>query len=51
MEKPFEKTHQNIGEEHDDIQSRTPDEKEGCDLTRTVDVERVVQHNVMFLPF
>lgn len=51
MEKPFKKTHQNIGED-DDVQSRTPEEKEGRDLTRTVDVERVVQHNnVMFLPF
>lgn len=52
MEKPFKKTHQNTGEEDDDVQSRTQEEKEGRDLTRTVDMERVVQHDdVMFLPF
>lgn len=29
MHKPFKKTHQNIRKDEDDVQSRTPEEKEG----------------------
>lgn len=52
MDKPFKKTHQNISEDDDDVQSRTAEEKRGCGWVGRADVVRVVQHNkVVFMPF
>lgn len=56
MHKPFKKTHQNIREDEDDVQSRTPEEKgrfsSGTTWLKRVDEEREMQnYNVVFLPF
>lgn len=54
MHKPFKKTHQNIRKDEGDVQSKTPEEREGFCSNDSVgrgDGELEVQHNnVTFLP-